>query len=332
VKRVALKPKMAVSEPVIKNSIEPQHVASDITDTKDLFVLAHAGVPEVDAAEWSLEICGLVGIERTFTLADLRHLPLREVTSIHRCAGNPFDPTTSSRQIANVSWRGVDLRTLLDATGVDPRATHLWTYGLECGEFFGHEVTHYVKDVPLPRVSEGDVLIALELNGKELSAEHGFPARLVIPGYYGTNHVKWICRLELADRRPEGLFTTQLYFDAPEGGERKPVWEIDPEAIFVSPLPSATIGNQPHRVWGRAWSSAEVVLVEVSVDGGKSWNEAELSPRKGHAWQTFALEWQPLGPGIYRLLCRATDAAGRTQPMSGWRNEVHSIEVDVSEG
>lgn len=329
-KRIVPKPQMAIDETVINNSIEPRHLASDITDENDLFVLAHTGVPKIEAAEWSLEICGMVGKPLVYSLDQLKGLPQRELTSIHRCAGNPFDPTFSSRQIANVIWSGVDVRELLDAVGVDPAATHLWSYGLEAGEFFGHEVTHYVKDVPVSRVEQGDVLIALSLNGEPLSMEHGFPARLVIPGYYGTNHVKWICRLELADRRPEGLFTTQLYFDAPEGGERKPVWEIDPECIFVSPLPGATIGNTPHRIWGRAWSSAEVVSVAVSTDGGESWNQADLSKRDGYTWQTFSFDWQPQGPGTYRLMCRASDAIGRTQPMSGWRNEVYSVDVNVS--
>jgi DMSO/TMAO reductase YedYZ molybdopterin-dependent catalytic subunit len=263
-------------------------------------------------------------------MKDLQRLPQREVTSIHRCAGNPFDPTISSRQIANLTWRGVDVRELLKRAGVEATATHLWSYGLESGEFFGHEVTHYVKDVPLSRIDEGDVLIALSLNGQPLSAEHGFPARLVIPGYYGTNHVKWICRLELADRRPEGVFTTQLYFDGPEGSERKPVWEVDPDAIFVSPLDGATMGPSRHRLWGRAWSSAGVVLAEVSVDGGDTWITANVTPRTGHGWQTFELLWQPPATGLYRLMCRVTDAAGRTQPVSGWRNEVHSIAVTVA--
>jgi DMSO/TMAO reductase YedYZ molybdopterin-dependent catalytic subunit len=328
--RVVPKPKMAIGTPVINNSIEPRHLASDVTNANDLFVLAHAGVPEIDAAGWSLEVCGLVGAVQTFSFEDLQRLPQRDVTSIHRCAGNPFVPTMSSRQIANVTWRGVDIRELLHAAGVDTGATHLWSYGLDYGEFFGHEVTHYVKDVPLSRIDDGDVLIALSLNGEPLSAEHGFPARLVVPGYYGTNHVKWICRLELAHRRPEGVFTTQLYFDGPEGSERKPVWEVDPDAIFVFPLHGATIGHSRHRLWGRAWSSAEVVLAEVSVDGGETWITANVSPRTGRGWQTFQLDWQPPAAGTYRLMCRAIDATGRTQPTSGWRNEVHSIEVTVT--
>jgi sulfane dehydrogenase subunit SoxC len=329
VKRIAPLPEMAVIEPVINNSIEPQHLVGDITDKENLFVLAHAGVPKIDAAAWSLEICGMVRKPLVYSLDQLRNLPQHEVTSIHRCAGNPFDPTFSSRQISNVTWSGVDVRDVLGAAGVDPAATYLWSYGLESGEFFGHQVTHYVKDVPLSRVAQGNVLIALSLNGEDLSMEHGFPARLVVPGYYGTNHVKWIGRLELADRRPEGLFTTQLYFDAPEGESPRPVWEIDPECIFVSPLQGATIGRTQHRIWGRAWSGAGVVSVDVSTDGGQSWATAELSPCAGYAWQTFSFDWQAPGPGGYRLMCRATDASGRTQPMSGWRNEVYSIEVTV---
>ncbi len=329
--RIAPKPDMTIDEPVIRNSIESRHLAQDITDERDLFVLAHAGVPKIAAEDWSLEICGMVREARTFSLEDLRQLPQREVTSIHRCAGNPFEPSLPTRQIANVAWRGVDLRHLLDAVGVDARATHLWSYGVESGVFFGHDVTHYVKDVPLRRVAQGDVLIAHSLNGEALSMEHGFPARLVVPGFYGTNHVKWICRLELADRRPEGLFTTQLYLDPVEGGGTRPVWEIEPESIFAFPLPGTVMDMATHRIWGRAWSSTDVDRVEISADGGETWFEAELTSREGYAWQTFSTVWRPPGPGAYRLMCRATDANGQTQPISGWRNEVYSVDVTVSE-
>ena len=195
------------------------------------------------------------------------------------------------------------------------------------GEFFGKKVTHYVKDVPLSRVAEGDVLIAHTLNAAPLSPEHGYPARLVVPGFYGTNSVKWLCRLELADARPVGPFTTELYNDPVEGGGTKPVWEIEPESIFVFPRLEDTLRGGVQRIWGRAWSSAEVVSVEVSFDGGEVWNAARLTPRVGRAWQTFVIDWQPPASGKYRLQCRATDADGKKQPVTGARNAIHSVDV-----
>jgi sulfane dehydrogenase subunit SoxC len=325
--RIAPKPPLVINEPVINNSIGPAHLRNEITETEPLFVLAHVGVPRVEAQEWSLEICGLVDRTLSLSLDDLMQYPQRDVESIHKCAGNPFDPSMASRQIANVIWRGVDVRQLLAEAGVKSSATHLWSYGLDYGEFFGKKVTHYVKDLPLSRVEEGGVLIAHMLNGVPLSPEHGYPVRLVVPGFYGTNSVKWICRLELADTRPAGPFTTELYNDPVEGGGTKPVWEIEPESIFVFPRPEDTLSGKIQKIWGRAWSSAEVVAVEVSFDGGEGWSSARLTPRVGRAWQTFAIDWQPPASGTYRLQCRATDADGRKQPVTGARNAIYSVDV-----
>ena len=327
--RVSPKPRMAVEQPVIQNSIEPGHLSKDVTDEAALFVLAHVGVPRVSESEWSLEVCGLVEKPLSLSLRDLKSYPQREIEAIHKCAGNPFEPTQPSRQIANVVWRGVDVRHILDDAGVDPLATHLWSYGLDFGDFFGNSVTHYVKDAPISRITQGDVLIAHTLNGAPLSAEHGFPARLVVPGFYGTNSVKWICRLEVADRRPEGLFTTQLYLDPDEGGAKKPVWEVEPESMFVFPDGDMTLNMKSQRVWGRAWSSCEVSSVEVSFDGGKRWTPAAVTRPEGRAWQTFSIDWQPPTPGAHRLLCRATDINGRTQPLDGARNSIYSVDVVI---
>ena len=241
----------------------------------------------------------------------------------------PSFEDTTTRQIANVVWRGVDLRRLLAEARVARSATHLWAYGLDYGDFFGNEVTHYVKDLPLSRIDEGDVLIAHSLNGAPLSPEHGFPARLVVPGFYGTNCVKWICRLELADARPEGLFTTQLYNDPVAGGGTRPVWEIEPESMFVFPEPGACLGTGTQTIWGRAWSSSAVVAVDVSFDGGETWNRANLTPRKRRAWQTFSIDWLPPAAGTYRLQCRARDADGKTQAASGARNAIYSVDVEL---
>jgi len=327
--RIAPKPPLETDGLVIKAKVEPRHLQEEVSDAASLFVLAHLGVPRVDASDWAFDVCGLVKRKLTLSLADLMTYPQVSVESFHECAGNPLDPTTPLRIVSNVVWRGVDVRQLLDAVGVDSSATHLWAYGLEYGAFAGSPVTHYVKDVPLSRVEEGDVLIAHALNGAPLSSEHGYPARLVVPGFYGTNSVKWLCRLELASDRPKGLFTTQLYNDTVEGGGTRPVWAVEPESIFVFPEPQAKLSSGAQKVWGRAWSSAPVASVDVSFDGGVSWQAAEVTPRRQRSWQTFSIRWQPRSAGAQRLQCRATDAAGRTQPLAGARNAVYSVDVMV---
>ena len=327
--RIAPKPPLETEGLVIKAKVEPRHLMAEVSDAGSLFVLAHLGVPRVDANDWSFNVRGLVKRELTLSLSDLMSYPQASVESFHECAGNPLDPTTPLRVISNVVWRGVDVRHLLDVAGIDSSATHLWAYGLDYGEFAGSRVTHYVKDVPLSRVEQGDVLIAHALNGAPLSSEHGYPARLVVPGFYGTNSVKWLCRLELANSRPEGLFTTQLYNDPVEGGGTRPVWAVEPESIFVFPEPQAKLNAGANEIWGRAWSSAAIVAVDVSFDGGGSWQPAEVTPRRQRSWQRFSVRWHPPTAGTYRLQCRATNAAGRTQPSAGARNAIYSVDVVV---
>jgi len=327
--RIAPKPPLETEGLVIKADVRPVHLREAISDADSLFVLAHLGIPSVEVDDWSLEICGLVKRRLTLSFDDLMSYPQQTVEAFHECAGNPLDPTQPTRVVANVVWHGVDVRLLLGEAGVEPSATHLWAYGLDYGEFVGNAVTHYVKDVPLSRVEQGDVLIAHALNDAPLSSEHGYPVRLVVPGFYGTNSVKWICRLELASARPEGLFTTQLYNDPVEGGGTKPVWEVGPECIFVFPEAETKLRAGVHEIWGRAWSSTEVAAVEVSFDGGQSWRSAEVTPRKQRSWQTFSIRWEPRAAGAYRLQCRATDTAGRTQPADGARNAIYSVDVVV---
>jgi len=168
----------------------PHEMTDAVTATDDVFVLAHLGVPRVDPARWSLVIDGLVRRTRILTLDELRARPKKIVEAVHQCCGNPLEPTVATRRIANVRWGGADLVMLLDELGIDPLARYLWSYGLDGREFAGTTCDWFIKDLPLARLAGGDVLLAHELNGMPLPAEHGFPVRLAVPGYYGTNSVK----------------------------------------------------------------------------------------------------------------------------------------------
>jgi len=183
--------------------------------------------------------------------------------------------------------------------------------------------------VPLKRLGEGGILLAYAVNGEPLAPEHGFPLRLVVPGYYGTNTVKWMWRLELAASRATGPFTTALYNDPdPSTGGSRPVWEAPPEALIVAPAPGRLVATSAE-IWGWAWAAAGVVQVEVSVDGGESWSAARIGRRRQWSWQRFAFEWQPGGAGSFTLAARATDARGSVQPIRNARNAVHFVTVAV---
>ena len=258
--------------------------------------------------------------------------------SFHQCAGYPKKHDEATRRIANVVWGGVDLRELLRAIGIRPEAQYVWAYGLDRGKFNGMGGGHYQKDMPLARLSQGDVLLAYEINGEPLTPEHGFPVRLVIPGYYGTNDVKWLGRLTLSGHRATGIYTTVLYNDpvplAPGQTvpKTRPVWAAPPESLIVSPQPGARLDRAAMEIWGWAWASTGVTRVDISTDDSASWSPASLEPRAQWSWQRFAFSWTPSGPGPFTIVARATDADGTTQPMSRARNAVHSVTIDVVTG
>lgn len=312
----------------------PHQLLEPVTPQRDLFVLAHIGIPRIDVRSWRLEIGGMVERPVRLTMADIRGLPKRRVMSFHQCAGFPRRPDLPTRRIGNVVWGGIDLAALLQSVGVRPEARFLWAYGLDRGEYDGADCGHYAKDVPLERIARGDALLAYEVNGEKLSVEHGAPLRLVVPGYYGTNLVKWLCRIDLADRRSDGLFTTALYNDPVADqpvGTTRPVWEAAPESVIVAPAPGPVPAAGPVRVWGWAWSGQGVERVEVSADAGATWRAAALEPREEYSWQRFSTEWVPPAAGAFTLTARATDRTGATQPASRARNALHTVEVEVRE-
>ncbi|WP_162918830.1 molybdopterin-dependent oxidoreductase [Taklimakanibacter deserti] len=311
-------------------------MSDPITPAGDLFVLAHCGIPDINDTTWSLTIDGLVRKPLRLTLHDLKQLPPKQVEAVHQCAGNPLEPHIPARRVANVIWRGVDLRDVLAHCQPNDAASFLWSYGADYGDFAGFPCDFYLKDLPMDRVIRGDVLLAYEVNGAPIPRENGFPLRLVVPGFYGTNSVKWLYRLTLSDRRADAPFTTHFYndqiLDAGEGGhdQRRPVWGIAPESLIVAPAPGTTVKlGQAICIWGWAWSEHPLETVELSFDQGRSWTGAALYRRADWAWHRFNLDWTPIEPGRKAILARATDATGTVQPMHGYRNAVHSVEVCV---
>ena len=311
--------------------LRAHELVQPITPQDHMFVLAHIGIPKVDLLSWQLEVCGAVESPRRISFEELQQLPRRRVESFHQCAGFPRRPDLPTRRVVNVVWTGVRVRDVLATVGVRPHAGYLWAYGLDRGNFEGQTET-YVKDLPLADLSEGDWLLAYEVNGEPLTAEHGFPVRLVVPGYYGTNSVKWLHRLELADHRASGPFTTTLYNDPvgdPANGKTRPVWKAPPECLIVSPAAGAHVRVEPVPVWGWTWGRRAIAKVEVSTDGGLTWSAAALEPRRQWAWQRFTFLWHASASGPCRLFARATDIDGDTQPMYEARNAIHSVDVDV---
>jgi sulfane dehydrogenase subunit SoxC len=313
---------------VYRRLVAVDQLTSPLTPSDDVYVIAHMGIARVDTAEWRLHVDGLV--ERPFELdyEALTSLPATDVTAVLECFGNPVEPEVATRRVGNVVWRGVRLADLLQRAVVKPQARYVCPEGLDSGTFANVHSERYVKDLPIARALEPDVLVAWAMNGAPLTAEHGFPARVFVPGYFGTNAVKWLSRITVTAERPESLFTTRLY-NRRVDGELRPVRELDVHAVIVTPADGARLTAGRHTVTGWAWSHFPVSAVDVSIDGGASWRPARVSTRGAdYQWQAFTYVWDSAEPGRYELHARATDERKRAQPPTG-RNRIHTIHVVV---
>jgi DMSO/TMAO reductase YedYZ molybdopterin-dependent catalytic subunit len=295
------------------------------------YTLVHYDVPAVDAAAWRLSIGGLV--ERPFELgySELRALPAVETPVTLECAGNGrsgITPAVPSVQwhdeaIGTAAWTGARLSPLLERAGLRDGAVEIVFSASDRG--LEDEVEQcYARSLTVQQALEGDVLLAYEMNGAPLPPQHGYPVRLVVPGWYGMASVKWLTSIEAVGAPFQGhqqAVAYRLSHAAGEAGE--PVTRILPRALMVPPgIPDffdrrRTVDLGECRLEGRAWSGhAEVTSVEVSLDGGESWNEAaiERDVDSRWAWRRWTYLWEPELAGEYELCCRARDAAGNTQP------------------
>ena len=317
------------------NSTTPAHELTDFqTPDEKVFVVYHMGVPEVDFGVWRLTIGGLVEKPTGLSLADLEALPKVELTAFHECAGNPLRPTVPVYRVGNVVWRGVRLKTVLDMVGIRPEAKYVWARGADSGIYpaTGRYSDSYVKDLPLNKAISNEVLLATEMNGVPISEDHGAPVRLIVPGYYGTNSVKWLTEIRSEQDRADGYFTTTLYNDRHvDGGIEHvaPVWAVAPNSVIVRPAINQPLAMERTLIWGWAWGANEIVTVDISTDGGRTWSAAALDKRQDMSWQRFSFNWAPAIPGEYEIVSRAADSAGASQPISGARNEVFRVSARI---
>jgi len=305
-------------------------LTSFVTPEPDMFVLAHLGIPSLPRDDWSLSVTGMTAAPLALRFDDLTGFQDHRITAFHKCAGNPMKPAEPTPdRVSNVVWRGIRLRDVLARAGYDPSATHVWADGYDSGSFEGVAVTKYQKDLPIAKALWDDVLLAFEINGAPLSAHRGGPVRLVVPGWYGTNSVKWVRALHLADRRANGPFTTTWYNDTDASGIRRPVWAVAPDSAIVTPATGDKIDAGALTISGWSWGEHEIARVDLSSDGGASWAPATLSPRTDKSWQGFSAQLRIDSSGPVRIISRATDVRGDVQLMSGARNASVAVEVQI---
>ena len=301
----------------------------DVTPPGLHYLLVHYDIPFVDPATWRLAVGGHVSAPLTLSLDDLRARPAVTHTVTLECAGNgrarllprPVSQPWLDEAVGTASWTGCSLPALLDEAGVREGAVDVSFTGHDHGTERGVE-QDYTRALSLSDAREGDVLVAYEMNGAPLPPQHGAPLRLIVPGWYGMAHVKWLRRITVV-AEPFNGFQMRAYRlrDSPDE-PGIPLTRIEPRALLVPPgFPDfmsrrRVVMSGPVKIEGRAWSGwAPVSLVEVSIDGGDTWEPADLEPAQTpHGWAHWTWTWQSQ-LGNYVLSCRATDASGRTQPL-----------------
>lgn len=300
----------------------------DVTPVGLHYVLVHYDIPFLDSRSWTVAFGGQVERPLTLTVDDLRSMASRTVRVTLECAGNgrvAMEPRTESQPwingaVGTADWTGVPVRDLLDDVGVTAGAVDVVFTGADHGFERGVE-QDYARALPIAEARGDDVLLAFEMNGAPIPPQHGAPVRLVVPGWYGMAHVKWVREVTVVAAPFEGFqhAAYRLRTEADEAGA--PVTRILPRAVLVPPgVPdfmsrSRVLRPGPLVLTGRAWSGwGPVDRVEVSTDDARVWRDANLGAQVGRwAWRSFALPWDAT-PGRHVLRVRAHDATGRVQP------------------
>src|SRR5262245_36507119 len=303
----------------------------DVTPIGLHYLLTHYDIPDVDASDWRLEVGGLAERPLSLSLKELRSRESVELAVTMECAGNGrahVMPHVVSQPwlleaVGTARWREARVAELLDEAGVGDAVTEVLFTGLDRGVEGGEEQV-YERSLPIAALLEGDALLAYEVNGVPLPPQHGFPLRLVVPGWYGMTSVKWLSRITLLDEPFTGYQMHQSYrVRHEEDDEGDPITRIAPRSLMVPPgIPdfltrARIVESGACQVIGRAWSGfSEIVGVDVSTDGGATWAPADLGePALGRwAWRSWGFTWDARA-GEYELCCRARDAAGNEQPV-----------------
>jgi sulfite oxidase len=306
------------------------YFTSWLTPVPHFFVRNHMHEPiELNAEDWRLTIGGEVDKSLSLTLAELSKFESHSVVNTLECAGNGRG--LQRPQVPGIQWgkgavstgrfSGLRLRDVLQRAGINAAGKHVMFRGLD--EVPG-KVPPFIRSIPIEKALDSDTLIATHMNGSPLTKHHGFPARALVPGWIGAASCKWLTEIKVLDSEFVGNFMSPGYRlpnrpvkpgEAVKPEDTHPATALGVKSVIAGPHDGATVRPGSVSVHGTAWAGeADVVKVEVSTDGGASWNAAALGHEKAHyAWRLWRYEWKAKA-GDTTILSRATDSQGRTQP------------------
>ena len=304
---------------VVQNQLRWEQLDSWLTPNDKFFGVGHYGWPAIDAANWSLEIGGLVNHPMTLNLADIRARLRQEVIFTLECSGNHGFPWFIGG-IGTAKWLGTPLALVLEEAGVLDEGIEVVFYGSDVGEEEVREIKmpqNFARSMSLADAMNPNNLLCYEMNGAPLPQRNGFPLRLIAPGWYGVANVKWLERIELWPRRYAGRFMAKDYVTIREetrNGETLWTQTTVGRTLIKSVPAKVTRQDGKYRIVGAAWG-APIARVEVRIDGGP-WRPATIdqSAQAEFAWKVWSLDWQDPAPGEHTVTSQAIDTAGRVQP------------------
>ena len=329
-----------------------------ITPNEALFVRWHlANIPtSVDLNQWRLKIGGNIAKNLELSMGDLKSkFEKVTYTAVIQCSGNGrsfFEPRVAGGQwkngaMGNVTWTGVRLKDILNMAGLKTGSVDVAFNGLDSPVL--PTTPDLIKSLPVDKAVEDDIMVAYEMNGEPLTMLNGFPARLIVPGWYATYWVKSLSDITVLTKQLDGFWMKGAYripddpcACIPPGSapnKTTPINRMDTRSVIVEPVEGARLGaNGPVEIMGIAFSGGYSIRdVIVSVDGGKTWKEARLGEDKGkYSWIQWFYLWKPEKPGKYTIMARATNSIGESQPFESlWNpsgfmwNKIEKIEVVV---
>lgn len=304
---------------IVKNQLAWEDLDSWITPNDQFFGVGHYGWPTIDAANWSLEIGGLVQQAMSLSLADIKARPRQEVVFTVECAGNHGFPWFTGG-IGTAKWAGTPLAAVLEEAQVLEEGIEVVFFGSDIGEEEVREIKmpqHFARSMSLEDAMNPNNLLCYEMNGTDLPQRNGYPLRLIAPGWYGVANVKWLQRIEVRPQRFIGRFMAKDYVtirEEPRDGETLWVQTLVGRSLIKSAPAKVTRKEGRYQIIGAAWG-APIARVELRIDDGP-WQEATLddSEEAPFAWRLWSFDWPDPAPGEHRITSRAVGTSGQVQP------------------
>ena len=312
-----------------------EYLQTDTMNNYQFFRRNHFDYPALNQANYRLLFGGLIKRPLSLSLQDLSRFPARTLKVALECAGNKrefFEPKTYGEQwgkgaISQGYWRGVSLAHILDLAGFSSHAAEVVVKGYDHGVRKDSEKNEtFARSLPLEKALHLDTIIAFEYNGQPLSYKHGYPLRLIVPGWYAMASVKWVRQISVIGTSFKGPFQSNdyMYYPSQETDEGAfPVTELNVNSTIQSPLDMEVLDGSKHCIMGIAWTGKGMITrVEISLDNGESWLDADFhAPASPYEWVSWQYVWKPGKSGEYSIFSRATDSMGRSQERKAFWNQ-----------